>query len=74
MIRPYDRQDGGLRLRLQPALRAKRRARSIGKTEPIEGTIFYNWQGNIHAPKEDRASAFRCGTLTGSGRLAIDPM
>jgi hypothetical protein len=46
----------------------------LAKQNRLKGLFFYNWQGNIHARKEDRASAFRCGTLTGSGRLAIDPM
>ncbi len=44
------------------------------KQNRLRGVFFYNWQGNIHAPKEDRASAFRCGALTGSGRLALAPM
>jgi hypothetical protein len=40
----------------------------------LKGLIFYTWQGNAHAAKEDPASAFRCGALTESGRLAIAPI
>ena len=40
----------------------------------LRGQLFYTWEGNIHAKQEDHASAFRCGTLTESGRLAIAPM
>jgi len=40
----------------------------------VAGLFFYNWEGNIHAAKEDQASAFRCGALTVSGRLAVAPM
>jgi hypothetical protein len=40
----------------------------------LKGALYYNWQGFIHALKEDLASAFRCGTLTASGRLAIAPL
>ena len=40
----------------------------------LKGAFYYNWQGFIHAPKEDLASAFRCGALTTSGRLAIAPL
>jgi hypothetical protein len=40
----------------------------------LRGLFYYTWQGNIRAPKEDRASAFRCGGLTASGRAAIAPM
>jgi len=40
----------------------------------IAALMFYDWQGNLHATNEDRASAFRCGSLTESGRLAIAPL
>ncbi|SDS82794.1 hypothetical protein SAMN05216490_1896 [Mucilaginibacter mallensis] len=43
----------------------------LAKQQRLGGLLFYNWQGNIHAVKEDRASAFRCGSLTESGRIAI---
>jgi hypothetical protein len=46
----------------------------LARQDRLRGVFFYNWQGNIHAPKEDRASAFRCDALTPSGRLAIAPM
>jgi hypothetical protein len=36
--------------------------------------MYYTWQGNVHAAKEDLASAFRCGALTESGRRAIAPL
>ena len=39
----------------------------------IKGLLFYTWQGHIHAKEEDEDSAFRCGALTDSGRLAIAP-
>jgi hypothetical protein len=37
----------------------------------LNGSLFYTWQGNIHAPQEDHDSAWLCGALTESGRLAI---
>jgi hypothetical protein len=40
----------------------------------IEALIFYVWHGAWHAPQENPASAFRCGALTESGRLAIAPL
>jgi hypothetical protein len=40
----------------------------------LGGSLYYTWQGQIHAPKEDHDSAFLCGTLTESGRLAVAPM
>lgn len=45
----------------------------LAQQDRVMGLFFYNWQGNIRAPKEDRASAFRCGTLTNSGKLALSP-
>ena len=38
----------------------------------LGGIFFYTWEGNIH--DEAPVSAFRCGSLTESGRLAIAPM
>ena len=39
----------------------------------LGGALYYTWQGAIHAPKEDHDSAFLCGALTESGRLAVAP-
>jgi hypothetical protein len=40
----------------------------------LQGLIFYVWHGDWHAAQESPASAFRCGSLTESGRLALAPM
>jgi hypothetical protein len=40
----------------------------------LGGSMYYTWQGQIHAPKEDHDSAFLCEGLTPSGRLAVTPM
>ncbi len=40
----------------------------------LGGSLYYTWQGQIHASKEDHDSAFLCGALTESGRLAVAPM
>jgi hypothetical protein len=40
----------------------------------LGGSLYYTWQGQIHAPKEDHDSAFLCGALTESGKLALSPM
>jgi hypothetical protein len=40
----------------------------------LKGLIFYVWHGDWHSDQESPASAFRCGSLTESGRLAIAPM
>jgi hypothetical protein len=40
----------------------------------IKALVFYVWHGDWHAQEENPASAFRCGSLTESGRLAIAPM
>jgi hypothetical protein len=40
----------------------------------LKGLIFYVWHGDWHADLENPASAFRCGALTESGRLALAPM
>lgn len=39
----------------------------------LRGSLFYTWQGNIHAPHQDPDSAYLCGALTESGRLAVAP-
>jgi hypothetical protein len=39
----------------------------------LKGIIFYTWEGDAHAGHEDPYSAFLCGSLTESGRLAIAP-
>jgi hypothetical protein len=46
----------------------------LTRQERIRALIFYVWHGDWHAQQEDPASAFRCGSLTESGRLAIAPM
>jgi hypothetical protein len=38
------------------------------------GAMFYTWQGSIHAAKEDPDSAYLCGAVTESGRLAVAPL
>jgi len=40
----------------------------------LKGLIFYVWHGDWHADRENPASAFRCGALSESGRLALAPM
>jgi hypothetical protein len=40
----------------------------------LRAIFFYTWQGNVNAAKEDGNSAFRCGALTPSGKLAITPL
>jgi hypothetical protein len=40
----------------------------------LGGSLYYTWQGQSHAPKEDHDSAYLCGALTESGRLAVAPM
>ncbi len=40
----------------------------------LGGSLYYAWQGQIHAPKEDHDSAFLCGAVTASGKLALSPM
>jgi hypothetical protein len=40
----------------------------------LKALIFYVWHGDYHAAEESPASAFRCGSLTESGRLALAPM
>jgi hypothetical protein len=40
----------------------------------LGGSLYYTWQGQIHAPKEDHDSAFLCGALTESGKLALSPI
>ncbi len=40
----------------------------------LDALIFYVWHGDWHSEQENAASAFRCGALTASGRLALAPM
>jgi len=40
----------------------------------IKAMVFYVWHDDWHAQEENPASAFRCGSLTESGRFAIAPM
>ncbi len=47
---------------------------ALAKQQSLGGAIFYTWQGQIHAPKEDHDSAFLCGAVTQSGRLALAPL
>jgi hypothetical protein len=46
----------------------------LAQRHRLGGSLYYTWQGQIHAPKEDRDSAFLCGALTESGKLALSPM
>ncbi len=46
----------------------------LARQNRLGGALYYTWQGAIHAPKEDHDSAFLCGAVTGSGRLAVAPM
>jgi hypothetical protein len=40
----------------------------------LGGALYYTWQGALHAAVEDHDSAFRCGAVTESGRLAVAPI
>jgi hypothetical protein len=40
----------------------------------IKAIFLYTWQGKLNAAQEDRYSAVRCGALTKSGALAIEPL
>jgi hypothetical protein len=46
----------------------------LAEQHRLGGALYYTWQGQIHAPKEDHDSAFLCGALTQSGRLALAPL
>jgi hypothetical protein len=46
----------------------------LAQQRRLGGSLYYTWQGQIHAAKEDRDSAFLCGALTASGRLAVAPL
>lgn len=46
----------------------------LAREQRLKGLIFYVWHGDWHATQENPASAFRCGALTESGRLAIAPL
>jgi hypothetical protein len=39
----------------------------------LKALIFYVWHGDWNSQQESPASAFRCGGLTESGRLALAP-
>lgn len=54
-------------LEQEPTLRALQAA-------GVGGSLYYTWQGQIHAPKADHDGAFRCDALTESGKLALSPM
>ncbi len=43
----------------------------LAKAGILKAIFFYTWEGDIHAAREDSNSAFRCGALTPSGKLAI---
>jgi hypothetical protein len=47
---------------------------SLAAQHRLGGSLYYTWQGQIRAPKEDHDSAILCGALTESGRLAVSPM
>jgi hypothetical protein len=44
----------------------------LGQEHRLGGLFYYTWQGNIH--DDAPVSAFLCGHLTESGRLAIAPL
>jgi hypothetical protein len=46
----------------------------LARQNRLGGSLYYTWQGAIHAPKEDHDSAFLCGAVTESGRVAVAPM
>ena len=46
----------------------------LAQEHRLGGSMFYTWQGNIHAAQEDHDSVYLCGAVTESGRLAIAPM
>jgi hypothetical protein len=46
----------------------------LAQQQRLKGLIFSVWHGDWHAAEEKPASAFRCGALTESGRLAIAPL
>jgi hypothetical protein len=46
----------------------------LAEQHRLGGSLYYTWQGQIHAPKEDHDSAFLCDALTESGKLALSPM
>jgi hypothetical protein len=47
--------------------------RKYHAAEQLLGVIYYTWNTDPWAKKIDPFSAYRCGTLTESGRLAIAP-
>jgi hypothetical protein len=40
----------------------------------LGGSLYYTWQGSIHAAQEDHDSAYLCGAATESGRMAVAPL
>ena len=46
----------------------------LAEQHRLGGSLYYTWQGQIHAPREDHDSAFLCDALTESGKLALSPM
>jgi hypothetical protein len=40
----------------------------------LKALMFYTWEGDVHAAREDSNSAWRCGALTPSGKLAVAPL
>ena len=46
----------------------------LAQQHRLGGALYFTWQGDIHSPKEANGSAFRCGALSESGKLAVSPM
>jgi hypothetical protein len=46
----------------------------LAQKHRLGGSLYYTWQGSIHAAQEDQDSAYRCGAVTASGRLAVAPL
>lgn len=46
----------------------------LAEQHRLGGSMYYTWQGQVHAAKEDHDSAFLCNALTQSGKLAVSPM
>jgi hypothetical protein len=40
----------------------------------LKGIFYFQWQGHIHAPREDPSSVFICGNVGEAGRLAVQPL
>lgn len=39
----------------------------------LQGAFYFQWQGHLHAPKEDNSSLFICGQVGEAGRLVVHP-